>query len=115
IGFRVPPTDTGVLIDFYSRVRPFGVWQPIRKLAIQQGRIDPDNHESTYDWINGLITMVFQLSLALIPFYAFLRQWPKVVLWSVIFVVVSAVLYFTWYRQLPPRNEEALFQRGTKL
>ncbi|MBN1540546.1 hypothetical protein JW992_00240, partial [candidate division KSB1 bacterium] len=105
IGFWLPPTDRAVLVDFYSRVRPFGVWKPIRALAIQQGRVDKNDHESTYDWINGLITMVFQFSLALIPFYAFLRQWSKSLLWAAILAVTTAVLYFTWYKKLPARDE----------
>ena len=105
IGFLAPPTDSSVLVDFYARVQPFGFWKPVRELAIQQGRIQPDDNMPTWDFINGLITMVFQFSLALIPFYAFLRQWSKSGSWAGIFIVTGSVLYFTWYKKLPAREE----------
>ncbi len=105
IGFIVPPTDKNVLVDFYSRIKPFGFWKPIRALAIQQGRVDKNDNIPTFDFINGLITMVFQFSLALVPFYAFLRQWQNLYLWLGILLITSIVLYFTWYKKLPAREE----------
>lgn len=105
IGFIIPPTESSVLVDFYARVQPFGCWKPIRELAIQQGRVAQDDNIPTWDFVNGLITMVFQFSLALIPFYAFLRQWSKSVLWAAIFIVTAGILYFTWYKKLPAREE----------
>jgi len=105
LGFVLPPTDKNVLVEFYSRVQPFGFWQPIRALAIQQGRIDANDHIPTWDFVNGLITMVFQFSLALIPFYAFLRQWTNSLLWATIFLGTGGILYYTWYKKLPSREE----------
>jgi hypothetical protein len=57
------------------------------------------------DILNGLITAVFQVSLALIPFYFFLRQYSLLALWIGIACLLAVVLYFTWYKNLPSRDE----------
>jgi hypothetical protein len=57
------------------------------------------------DALNGLLTAAFQLSLALLPFYLFLRLWDRAALWGAVLLALSLVLYFTWYRTLPSREE----------
>jgi len=57
------------------------------------------------DLLNGLITAVFQFSLALVPFYALLRNWAQFGLWAAVAGAVSVVLYFTWYKNLPSKEE----------
>ena len=57
------------------------------------------------DAINGLITAGFQVTLALVPFYALLRQWKHAFLWGSAALVLGVVLYFTWYRNLPAKDD----------
>ena len=57
------------------------------------------------DLLNGLLTAVFQAALALVPFYLFLRRWPQMWAWLVVLAVMSVVLYFTWYKNLPAPDE----------
>ena len=57
------------------------------------------------DLMNGFIASAFQLTLGIIPFYMFLRNWDQVYIWSGICVVVMIVLYFTWYKNLPSADE----------
>ncbi len=58
------------------------------------------------DACNGLLTAIFQAALAIIPFYLFLRQWNLAILWTFILLCMGAVLYWTWYRNLPPETEK---------
>lgn len=104
-GFLTRPTDRHVLVRFYSKVRPFGFWGPIRQEAIKRGLLAHDDSMPATDAWNGIFTMVFQFSLALIPFYIFLRKWLQVFVWTTIAVVLSIILYFTWYKNLPAKNE----------
>jgi SSS family solute:Na+ symporter len=105
IGFACKPTDMEILVEFYSRIRPFGFWGPVRKEAIRRGFVPARDPMPAFDALNGLLTAVFQLSLALIPFYCFLRRWNQALIWSIIAVVLGIILYFTWYKNLPSREE----------
>ena len=105
-GFVTKPTDRDILLKFYSRIRPFGFWGPIRKEAAEKGLVPKNDKQPMMDAINGLIVPVFQFSLALVPFYLFLRNWNSLYLWLFIVFVLLIVLYYTWYKNLPPRDEE---------
>jgi len=104
-GFLTKPADKEVLIKFYSRVRPFGFWGPIRNESISRGLIPAGDPLPAIDALNGLITMFFQFGLALVPFYFFLRKSSEAMLWFVVVLVLAIILYFTWYKNLPAQNE----------
>ncbi|HCA80791.1 MAG TPA: hypothetical protein DEP53_13770, partial [Bacteroidetes bacterium] len=57
------------------------------------------------DMLNAMIASLFQLTLGIIPFYMFLRQWDQVWIWSAILLIVTVTLYFTWYKNLPSPDE----------
>ena len=105
IGLLNKPTDKEILVQFYSRIRPFGVWGPVRRMAEERGLVPKKDKMPKIDALNGLLTAGFQLSLALIPFYCFLRVWKQALSWSVAAVLIGIVLYFTWYKNLPARDE----------
>lgn len=104
-GFAFPPTDMEVLVKFYSKVRPFGVWRPVRMEAEKRGLVPVNDPMPKIDILNGGLTAVFQVSLALIPFHLFLQRWNEMVLWLIVAVLLSVILYFTWYKNLPSPTE----------
>jgi hypothetical protein len=57
------------------------------------------------DAVNGFLTAGFQISLALVPFYCFLRIWNQAIAWAAGAVILGIILYFTWYKNLPSQNE----------
>jgi uncharacterized membrane protein YagU involved in acid resistance len=57
------------------------------------------------DMLNGLVTAAFQFSLAILPFYLFLRNWKQLGLWAAAAAGIAVVLYFTWYKNLPAKDE----------
>jgi Na+/proline symporter len=105
IGFLAKPTDKEILCGFYSRIRPFGVWGPIRRLAEQRGLVPKKDRMPMIDAVNGLLTAGFQLSLALVPFYCFLRVWDQAARWAIASVALGIILYFSWYKNLPAKSE----------
>ena len=105
IGFACRPTDMEILVDFYSRIRPFGFWGPVRKEAVRRGLVPARDPMPALDALNGLLTAVFQLSLALVPFYCFLRRWNQALTWFIIAAALGVILYFTSYKNLPSRNQ----------
>ncbi|MEK6754633.1 MAG: hypothetical protein AABZ02_00625 [Bacteroidota bacterium] len=57
------------------------------------------------DILNGILTVFLQVSLALIAFYLFLREWGLLSFWIGITLTLGVILYFTWYKNLPSREE----------
>jgi len=105
IGFITKPTDIEVLVKFYAKVRPFGVWKPVRLEAERRGLVPVNDPMPRIDMLNGFITVFFQIGLALIPFYLFLRKWGPMAGTIAGVLVLSVILYFTWYKNLPSRDE----------
>jgi Na+/proline symporter len=105
IGWLTPPADLDVLVRFYARVRPFGFWGPVRVEAVRRGLVPPRDRQPAFDLANVPLTMLFQIALALAPFYLFLRDWTRTGLACASLLALAAILYFTWYRRLPPPNE----------
>jgi len=99
------PADREVLVKFYARVRPWGFWGPIRREAARRGLVPAKDPMPAIDALNGLLAAVFQFSLALIPFYMFLRRWAGFFTCLALTGVLAAVLYFTWYKNLPAKDE----------
>lgn len=104
-GALMAPASMDVLVDFYTKVRPFGVWGPVRTEAVRRGRVPARDPMPAIDLWNGLLTALFQLALALVPFYAFLRAWRAMAAWLAVLALLAVVLYFTWYKHLPAAEE----------
>jgi hypothetical protein len=94
-----------VLVKFYSRVRPWGVWGPVRREAVRRGLVPAKDKMPAMDVLNGLLTAVFQFGIALFVFYFFLRRWPSFLTWVALTMGLAVILYFTWYKTLPAKDE----------
>ena len=105
IAHLTKPADMEVLVKFYSRVRPFGFWGPVRREAERRGLVPIHDPMPKVDVLNGLLTMVFQFGLAMLPFYLFLRNWKQLGIWGVVVMSMAVILYFSWYKTLPAKDE----------
>ena len=105
LGFVMPPAAMDVLVAFYSKVRPFGLWGPVRREAERRGLVPVGDPMPRIDMMNGAITVVFQIGLALMPFYFFLQRWSSFLLALLLTGALAAVLYHTWYKNLPSPSE----------
>ena len=99
------PADMEVLVKFYSRVRPWGVWGPVRREAVRRGLVPADDRMPATDALNGFLTAGFQFGIAVFVFYFFLRRWPDFLTWLALTLGLAVVLYFTWYKTLPSKDE----------
>jgi Na+/proline symporter len=69
-----PPTERGVLKEFYRNVRPWGFWGPIfRELAAEDPTIQK-NSDFFRDMFNVMVGIVAQTTLIAIPIYLIFRQ-----------------------------------------
>lgn len=106
MGFLFQPADKEVLVAFYSRVKPFGFWGPVRRESVARGLVKSKDREPMMDAINGLIAPVYQFLIALLPFYLLLRQWKQLWITLGLLLAVAGILYFTWYKNLPSKDEK---------
>ena len=98
--YSAPPTDEETLINFYTRVRPWGWWKPIEEKALARYPHIQPNRNFKGDAFNVAIGIVWQCSLTIIPMYLVVRQ--QLGLWSSIalLLVTTLILRKTWYKPL---------------
>jgi Na+/proline symporter len=94
------PEEERVLVDFYTRTRPWGCWKPIRE-AVQRQRPDfQPNRDFGFDVFNVVVGIVWQTSFVALPIYVVIQRWLEVGICMAIIAVTSAFLKRTWYDRL---------------
>jgi len=103
------PTDAKVLDGFFGRIRPFGAWGPVRN------RVGLTSHSPALRGegmalaaVNVLLACGAVIGIYLAPMYLVGHWHRQAGLCAALAAVCALALYFTWYRNLPPADEEAL-------
>jgi hypothetical protein len=94
------PEKDEVLMDFYKKVRPWGLWRPIYEKVKKS---DPDfkrNEDFSRDMINVIVGTVWQMTFVLIPIYLVIRQLMGMYISIGILALTSIFLKFNWYDKL---------------
>jgi solute:Na+ symporter, SSS family len=94
------PEDENVLVDFYTRTRPWGWWGPIRDLAVSRDPEFQPNRDFGLDVFNVIVGVIWQTSFVALPIYLVIRQWHEVMICLAIIAVTSTILKRTWYDRL---------------
>jgi len=93
------PTDEEVLFNFYKVTRPFGFWHSIRnKLPIES--LLKIHTENKRDIIATFFAVPWQVVLFLTGMMIVLKQWENVLNLSLLLILLSAGLYWFWFRHL---------------
>ena len=92
-------TDEEVLFNFYKVTRPFGFWNNVRK------KISPDilkkiNEENKRDIIATFFAVPWQVVLFLCSMMIVLKQWNNFLNLFILLIILSAGLYWFWFRHL---------------
>jgi len=100
-----PRVDPETLTSFYTKVRPFGLWGPVRRGAGLAPEVLTDTSESPRRaLVNVLLAMVAITGYYLFPMYL-VGHWHAASGACLAAAVAATVcLGFTWYRHLPPRE-----------
>lgn len=91
-----PPTNDKTLKSFYTNVRPWGWWKPVRKKLEAAGTPVKKNTDFGKDMLNCLIGIIWQSSMILLPIYLVVRDYEKTAITLLVFGVTSLILKFTW-------------------
>lgn len=100
------PTQSDHLDEFFMKVRPKGIWRPIRdRLGITDADYFGPNYSEypTRIIANILLAKVALFSLFLGPVYLVGHWFSYAAVCFAAFVVSSILLYFNWYCRLDPR------------
>jgi len=97
--YAAKPTDENVLLEFYRRTRPFGLWGPIRK-KIAPEKMAEINKENRRDILSTFFAVPWQVVLFLTGMSIILKRWDQFSWLVVILAALSLGLYFNWFRHL---------------
>lgn len=94
------PESDEVLMDFYKRVRPWGLWNPIRDKVLAT---DPNfnvNKDFWRDMFNVVIGTVWQTALMAIPVFIILRETTSIIVTLAVITVTMVILKISWWNKI---------------
>ena len=98
--YAAPPTDEAVLIHFYKTVKPWGFWQPICKIVMQQDATFIPNKNFKLDMFNVVVGIIGQLCFTLLPMYFILNKQMPLYITIGLIVLIIFILKKTWWNKL---------------
>ena len=97
--YLTPPTERAVLSHFYKVTRPFGFWGSVRT-EIPTEVLNQINEENRRDIIAIFFAVPWQVVLFLTGMMIVMKQWSNVFNLFGLLIVLSAGLYWFWFRHL---------------
>jgi solute:Na+ symporter, SSS family len=98
--YTAPATEMGVLKTFYSTVRPWGFWQPVHAMVIQENPSFEANKRFGLDMFNVALGIIAQLCMTLLPMYIVLWMKLPLLVTIIILTVIIIILKKTWWDKL---------------
>ena len=105
VSLLTTPTDSETLRTFYKKVQPAGMWAPVKQMVLSD---DPGFRKQlsfSVEFFNTLVAMIGITALYVSMLYLVLHR--LTVGFGLLAVTLACVLilYFTWYKTLPPPSE----------
>jgi SSS family solute:Na+ symporter len=98
--FVTPPESDEVLMRFYSTVRPWGFWKPIREKVTKANPDFVPNKDFGRDMFNIFVGIIWQVTLMAAPIFLVIREWPSFVISMIVMIVTSLILKVNWWDKL---------------
>ena len=92
--------DTEVVDSFYRKVRPWGVWGPVKQRVLESDPSFQPNTNFGRDAFNIVVGTIWQLSLVVMPIYLVLREFLFMGYSLIVFMLTSITLKKFWYDKL---------------
>ncbi len=100
ISLFFPATDMETLKAFYIRTRPFGFWGPVRTLVAKDIEMAAVNKENRRDIFSTFVAVPWMLFMGITPMLFVTKQWTYFAYAGSILLVLSIILYFSWFKHL---------------
>jgi uncharacterized sodium:solute symporter family permease YidK len=98
--YATPPTEMHVLKLFYSNIRPWGFWEPVKLAVLADDPSFQPNKNFKINMFNVVIGTIAQLCLTILPMYLILMQKLPLLVTVAILVVIVFLLKRTWWDKL---------------
>lgn len=102
VSLMTEPTDINTLKIFYRKVQPAGLWRPAKDAVLAD---EPEFRKQSpfkQDALNTLVAMIGITALYVSMLYLVLHRLNIGFTLLAITAVSMVILYFTWYKNLPP-------------
>ncbi len=100
ISLFFPATDMETLKTFYIRTRPFGFWGPVRALVAKDIDMAAVNKENRRDIFSTFVAVPWMLFMGITPMLFVTKQWIYFGYAGAILLVLTIILYFSWFKHL---------------
>jgi SSS family solute:Na+ symporter len=98
--YATAPTDLAVLKSFYTTVRPWGFWGPVKAIVMEGDPAFMPNKNFKLNMFNVVIGTITQCCLTILPMYLILSQKTSLIVTVAILVVTMSILKKTWWDKL---------------
>jgi Na+/proline symporter len=98
--YLTDPEPDDVLIDFYTRVKPWGFWGPVlAKVRLRHPDFQP-NRNFKRDMFNVVVGTAWQTTLVALPIFIVIHETTSMLVTLGVLVVTSVILKFNWWNKL---------------
>lgn len=101
--YSAPPTKEAVLLNFYKKTRPWGLWRPIYSKVMEDEPNFQKNIGFKRDMFNVVVGTIAQTLLVIIPMYFIIHENTKMLLSISILVMCLVILKKNWWNHI--KNE----------
>jgi Na+/proline symporter len=98
--YATSATDMTVLQSFYTNVRPWGFWEPVKQLALKNDPSFQPNKNFKLNMFNVVVGTIAQCCLTILPMYLVLWQKAPLLVTIAILAVMMLILKRTWWNKL---------------
>jgi solute:Na+ symporter, SSS family len=97
---NTPATDMDVLKKFYTKVRPWGFWAPVREAASEEYGPIKANPNFKRDMVNVVVGIIWQTSIVASPIFLVTHQYTEFAIAMSIVAACALFLWRNWYIHL---------------
>lgn len=96
--FKPAPDET--LKNYYSKIRPFGFWKPVKTMLLNSGQSADRFKRDKYDIPVAIVATLFFIFLYLFAMDLVLHNWNRVIWLFLLLIGSGGFLYLFWWRKL---------------
>lgn len=101
-----PQTDMNVLKTFYTKVRPWGFWAPVRAEVQKHYPAVKANPHFKRDMVNVVVGIVWQTSLVAAPIFLVIHHFSEFAIAMTAVALCTLFLWKNWYQHLQDYPED---------
>lgn len=105
VSLLTTPTDIETLKNFYRKVQPAGLWRPAKEALLGEEPAFKKQLSFKVEFFNTVIAMIGITALYVSMLYLVLHRLSVGFGLIAITIACVVILYFTWYKNLPPASE----------